>query len=79
MQESITKNQLIQFIYRESSESESNRIREALDVDYYLNETYRDLKKAIQRLTCVQKNPALKTVQSILSYSRKQKIKDSVL
>lgn len=78
MQGSITKNQLIQFIYRESSEIESNRIKEALNVDFYLNESYNELKTAIQRLPRLRKNPAPKTVQNILSYSRKKKFKDPV-
>ncbi|MEN9913935.1 MAG: hypothetical protein RL528_671 [Bacteroidota bacterium] len=78
MQGSITKNQLIQFIYSESSEIESNRIKEALNVDFYLNESFNELKTAIQRLPRLRKNPAPKTVQNILSYSRKEKFKDSV-
>ncbi|MEY3322971.1 MAG: hypothetical protein RLZZ417_2554 [Bacteroidota bacterium] len=78
MQGSITKNQLIQFIYSESSDIESDRIKEALSVDIYLNETYHELKSAIQRLPRLRKNPTPKTVQSILSYSRKEKFKDPV-
>lgn len=76
MQGSITKNQLIQFIYSESSESESLRIQEALSMDHYLSETYKELKAAIQRLPRIRKNPTQKTVQTILSYSRKEKCKD---
>lgn len=79
MQRSITKNQLIQFIYSESSDTDTVRITEALYVDSYLNETYKELKTAIQRLPRLRKNPANKTLQSILSYSRKKKIKDAVL
>jgi hypothetical protein len=78
MQGSITKNQLIQFIYHESGEFESLRIKEALESDRYLNETYRELKSAIQRLPRLSINPAPKTIQSILSYSRKKKLKDFV-
>jgi hypothetical protein len=74
---SITKNQLIRFIYSESNERESLRIQEALNVDDYLSETYEELKKAIQRLPRIRKNPTQKTVQSILSYSRKEKFKES--
>lgn len=79
MQRSITKNQLIQFIYSESSESDTVRIKEALHVDSYLNDTYKELRTAIQRLPRLRKNPANKTLQSILSYSRKRKIKISLL
>lgn len=79
MQRSITKNQLLQFIYSESSDSDTVRITEALNVDSYLNDTYKELKMAIQRLPRLRKNPATKTLQSILSYSRKKKIKGSVL
>lgn len=78
MQGSITKNQLIQFIYSESSESEALRIQEALSMDHYLSETYKELKTAIQRLPRIRKNPTQKTVQTILSYSRKVKCKDPV-
>ena len=56
MQRSITKNQLLQFIY-----------------------TYKELKTAIQRLPRLRKNPANKTLQSILTYSRKEKIRDTAL
>ena len=76
MQRSITKNQLLQFIYSESSETDNIRITEALHVDSYLNDTYKELKTAIQRLPRLRKNPANKTLQSILSYSRKEKIRD---
>jgi hypothetical protein len=79
MQRSITKNQLLQFIYSESSEIDSIRIKEALHVDSYLNDTYKELKTAIQRLPRFRKNPANKTLQSILSYSRKEKIRDTSL
>ncbi len=78
MQGSITKNQLLQFIYSESSTIESDRIKEALSVDSYLNETYNELKLAIQRLPRLRINPNPKTVQNILSYSRKEKFKDPV-
>ena len=79
MQRSITKNQLLQFIYSESSEIDSIRIKEALQVVSYLNDTYKELKTAIQRLPRLRKNPANKTLQSILSYSRKEKIRDTAL
>jgi hypothetical protein len=79
MQRSITKNQLLQFIYSESSEIDSIRIKEALHVDSYLNDTYKELKTAIQRLPRLRKNPANKTLQTILSYSRKEKIRDTSL
>ena len=79
MQRSITKNQLIQYIYSESSETDAIRITEALHVDSYLNDTYKELKTAIQRLPRLRKNPANKTLQSILSYSRKEKIRDTTL
>jgi hypothetical protein len=79
MQRSITKNQLILYIYRESSETDAVRITEALHVDSYLNDTYKELKTAIQRLPRIRKNPANKTLQSILSYSRKEKIRDTTL
>lgn len=77
MQRSITKNQLLQFIYCESSEIDANRIKEALYVDSYLNETYKELKTAIQRLPRLRKSPANQTLQRILSYSRKEKIKET--
>jgi len=79
MQRSITKNQLIQYIYSESSETDAVRITEALHLDSYLNDTYKELKTAIQRLPRIRKNPANKTLQSILSYSRKEKIRDTTL
>ena len=79
MQRSITKNQLLQFIYSESSETDNIRITEALHVDSYLNDTYKELKTAIQRLPRLRKNPANKTLQSILTYSRKEKIRDTAL
>jgi hypothetical protein len=79
MQRSITKNQLLQFIYSESSETDNIRITEARHVDSYLNDTYKELKTAIQRLPRLRKNPANKTLQSILSYSRKEKIRDTAL
>ncbi len=79
MQRSITKNQLIQYIYSESSETDAVRITEALHVDSYLNDTYKELKTAIQRLPRLRKNPANNTLQSILSYSRKEKIRDTSL
>ncbi len=79
MQRSITKNQLLQFIYSESSEIDSDRIKEALHVDSYLNDTYKELKTAIQRLPRIRKNPANQTLQRILTYSRKEKIRDTTL
>jgi len=71
MQGSITENQLLRYIYRETTDGENSSIGDALMLDSYLQETYRELQLAIRRLPRMRRSPSPASLQRILSYSRK--------
>jgi len=69
MTKNFTPNQLIQFLYRETSASETLAISEGLQKDVALREEFEGLNSAYQQLPKVTFRPAGKSIQNILRYS----------
>ncbi len=70
MEQNSTPNQLVKFLYRETSSSETLNIAQALSDDPLLFEEFEGLQQAHQQLPKVKFKPAAKTIQSILAYSK---------
>lgn len=66
----FTQNDLIKFLYHETSEEESREINRALLCDSELQALFNELKATIAQLDDAQLEPAASTVLNILSYSR---------
>ncbi len=65
----INTDDLIQFLYNETSESQNIVIKEALENDLNLREEYEELKNTLDELNTLSYSPDAKTIDSILKYA----------
>ena len=70
MEQNSTPIQLIKFLYRETSPTETIDMMKALAKSQDLQQELQELKKACRELPKVKFKPAKKTINSILSYNR---------
>jgi len=66
----FTKNDLIRYIYKETSVAETLAINEALNSDTTLYMKYRTLLQGYQQLPKAKFSPSNNTIQNILKYSQ---------
>ena len=72
MPRNLTQNHLVQLLTdRLPSEERISMLREVKQ-DYFLHESYRELKKAYSSLVKVVKKPSAGSVDAILRYSQNQ-------
>ena len=71
MVQSFTKNDLIRYIYKETSVAETMAIHEALAQDCVLHEAYTELLHGMQQFPKATFSPSETTIQNILNYSQK--------
>ena len=69
MKKNFTPDQLIQFLYHETSASETLAIREELQRDTVLRQEFKALNSAYQQLPKVTFSPKGSSIQNILRYS----------
>ena len=69
-----TSNDLIRFIYKETSAKESIQIAEQISSDWNLKEEYKMLKDAYRQLPKVTFSPKKETLSNILGYSSTAKL-----
>ena len=70
MIKTFTQNDLIRFIYKETSHGETKEIRKALLFDSELLEKFKELKECIRKLNSIEEVPSQKIVNNILEYSK---------
>ena len=70
MMQKFTPNDLVRFIYKETSATETLAIMDALIVDTKLAATYEDLTKGFSQLPQVTFAPKASAIDNILNYSR---------
>lgn len=70
MKQKFTPNQLVKYIYKESSVAETLAIQEALQQDFGLFQQYQELFFAYQQLPKVKFDAAPATLNNILKYSQ---------
>ena len=70
MEQKITKNDLIRYIYKETSISETLAINEALRSRVELHVKYQELLQAYQQLPKAKFSPSASAIQNILRYSQ---------
>jgi len=70
MIKTFTQNDLIRFIYKETSFAESKEIRKALLFDSDLLEKFKELKDCIRKLDSIEEAPSQKILHNILEYSK---------
>ncbi len=69
MQQKITPNDLLRFLYQETSVAETMGIAEALTEDRSMFEEYEALKSSFVQLPKAKFSPSQTTIQNILRYS----------
>ncbi len=78
MKQTFTTDQLIRFIYKETSASESFAIKKALNDSTELMRAFQELQAAHQQLPKVTFSPKRSTLQNILRYSKSTAIEQEV-
>ena len=68
---SFTSEDLVQYIYNETSTQKSAAIKVALDTDWNLREKYDEIMSAHKSLEKVTLSPRKKAVDNILAYAEK--------
>lgn len=68
---SFTPEDLVQYIYNETSTQKSAAIKVALDTDWSLREKYDEIMSAHKSLEKVTLSPRKKAVDKILAYAEK--------
>lgn len=70
MTKTFTQNDLIRFIYRETSEEETREINKALLCDSELQAQYKELNATHKQLSQVKLEPSAASIKNILNYAR---------
>ena len=71
MKQRFTSENLVKYLYQESSVSERLAVREALQSDESLRDVFQELVSGYQQLPKVKFNASAKTLQRILRYSER--------
>jgi hypothetical protein len=66
----ITTDELIQYLYQESSKDQSMAIEKALQTDWELKDELEILKDSMKSLDKMVKSPRSQSVDAILNYAR---------
>jgi len=66
----FTQNDLVRYIYKETTPEESSEIEIAMLFDEQLADAYTNLSSVVNNLETSMKAPSAKTVDAIISYSK---------
>lgn len=69
----ISLDDLLKYLYRETSPEQSIEIKKALETDTELREKYETLASSKKRLDALNFSPGQSTIDDILAYSRNHK------
>ncbi|MEO6813684.1 MAG: hypothetical protein ABI172_07110 [Ginsengibacter sp.] len=74
----ITPEELVRYLYKETSEQKTAQIKAALETDWNLRDTYNKLASAQNNLNEIKFSPSARTVDKILEYaSKKQQVHET--
>lgn len=68
----ITPEELVRYLYNETSEQKTAQIKAALQTDWNLRDTYEKLVSAHKNLNEIKFSPRTETVNKILEYASKK-------
>jgi len=68
----FTPEDLLLYLYKETSASQNAEIKAALKKDWTLREKLNVLKTSMQRLDKIKENPRTEVVLNVLNYARKK-------
>ena len=72
MLHNFTPEDLLQYLYKETTPEESAAIEKAMALDWTLREKFEVIKKAAHRLTKFTFSPRTETVLNVLKYAHKE-------
>jgi hypothetical protein len=67
----FTPEDLLQYLYNETSPAQTAQIKAALETDWSLREKFEVISSAQKRLETLKMSPSQKTIDNILSYAEK--------
>lgn len=70
MTKTFTQDDLVRYIYKETSIEENIEIEQALLFDEALSDEYAELSSVVESLDGIALAPSAKSIETILSYSR---------
>lgn len=70
MIKTFTQDDLVRYIYQETTKEENIEIEQAMLFDESLADEYAQLSNVVSSLNGIQKEPSQKTIDSILNYSK---------
>jgi hypothetical protein len=70
----FTPEDLLQYLYKETTPEQSAAIEKAMEEDWTLREKFEVIKKASQRLQKFQFSPRVESVLNVLKYANKQTV-----
>jgi hypothetical protein len=66
----FTSEELLEFLFQETSAEKTEQIVQALEEDWNLKEEYNQISEAKEELSSVSFSPSQKTIHNILNYAR---------
>lgn len=70
MTRTFTRNDLLMFLYRETSQEETQHIKKALLFDDRLSSDYQEIEQMASLLDEVFSEPSEKSIENVLNYSK---------
>ena len=70
MIKTFTQDDIVRYIYQETTKEENIEIEQAMLFDEALANEYAELSDVVSSLNGIQKDPSQKTIDSILNYSK---------
>jgi hypothetical protein len=68
----FTPEDLLLYLYKETSEEQTTAIESALKQDWTLREKLAVLKTSLERLNGIKKSPSTRAILNVLNYARKK-------
>jgi hypothetical protein len=68
----LTPEDLLLYLYKETSEEQTTAIESALRQDWTLREKLAVLKTSLERLNGIKKSPSTRAILNVLNYARKK-------
>jgi len=68
----LTPEDLLLYLYKETSEEQTTAIESALKQDWTLREKLAVLKTSLERLDGIKKSPSIRAILNVLNYARKK-------
>ncbi|MCI5081659.1 MAG: hypothetical protein MRY78_08210 [Saprospiraceae bacterium] len=76
MKQTYTENDLLRYLYRETSVTDTLAIEDAMAADRNLTEAFEGMQEAFNQLPRVKFGPSKSSIEKILSYSKETALEE---